>query len=52
MNDRPIPKPQNGVTPTEFTRVRSVMTSRYREQQPMINQPAQDTIPGEGSGDQ
>ncbi len=47
---RPISTPSGSVT--DITRVRGVMTHRYRESQPQVNQPAQDTIPGEGSGDQ
>jgi hypothetical protein len=31
---------------------KAVMTSRLREEQPAINAPAQDSIPGNGSGDQ
>jgi hypothetical protein len=48
--DRPIPKPTGTVV--DATQVRQVMAPRVRETQPQINQPYQDTIPGEGSGDQ
>lgn len=48
--ERPLPLPVGTVT--DITRVRGVMTHRYRESQPQVNQPAQDTIPGKGSGDQ
>lgn len=49
-DERPIPMPVGTVS--DITRVRGVMTHRYRESQPQVNQPAQDTVPGEGSGDQ
>jgi len=39
-------------TVTDITCLRRVMAHRYRESQPQVNQPAQDTLPGEGSGDQ
>lgn len=39
-------------TSVDITRIRAVMTSRHREEQPQLNQPEQDTVPGEGSGDQ
>lgn len=45
-----IPKPTGTVN--DIKRVRTVMSSRHREEQPQLNQPEQDTIPGEGSGDQ
>lgn len=38
-------------TVTDITRVRGVMVHRYRETQPQVNQPNEDTVPGEGSGD-
>lgn len=47
---RQIPKPTGSVT--DITRVRQVMTPRHRDQQPQLNQPYQDTLPGAGSGDQ
>lgn len=50
MSERPIPKPSGNVV--NDTAVRTTMTHRYREVQPAVNQPAQDTVPGEGSGDQ
>jgi hypothetical protein len=48
--ERPISIPSGSIT--DITRVRGVMTHRYRETQPQVNQPTQDTIPGIGSGDQ
>lgn len=48
--ERPIPKPSGNVT--SDTRVRRITIDRYRETQPAMNQPLQDTVPGEGSGDQ
>lgn len=36
----------------DITRVRLTMPPRHREQQPQLNQPYQDTLPGAGSGDQ
>lgn len=50
MEERPIPVPTGTVS--DITKVRSVMSHRHREQQPQVNQPYQDTIPGSGSGDQ
>lgn len=47
---RPIPVPTG--TEAEITRMRKVIAHRMREQQPQINQPSSDTVPGEGSGDQ
>lgn len=47
---RPVPKPSGNVT--NDTRLRRVTVDRYREMQAGLNQPAQDTIPGAGSGDQ
>lgn len=52
MDERFIPKPSGVITEEEITRVRRVMVHRQREQQPQVNQILQDTIPGEGSGDQ
>ncbi len=48
--ERPIPKPTGTVA--DITRVLGVMSHRHREQQPEINQPYRDTVPGAGSGDQ
>lgn len=48
--ERSLALPEGSVS--DITRVRGVMTHRYRETQPQVNQPAQDTIPGTGSGDQ
>jgi hypothetical protein len=45
-----LPKPAGTVA--DITRVRSVMPPRHREQQPQLNQPYLDTLPGTGSGDQ
>jgi hypothetical protein len=45
-----LPKPQG--TFNDIKRVRTAMTARHREEQPQLNQPEQDTVPGEGSGDQ
>ena len=50
MEERPISVPTGTVS--DITKVRSVMSHRHREQQPQVNQPYQDTIPGSGSGDQ
>ena len=47
---RPVPKPSGNVI--SDTRIRRVTVDRYRETQAGLNQPAQDTIPGTGSGDQ
>lgn len=48
--ERPLPSPTGTIT--DIKRVRTSMAHRYRETQPQVNQPAQDTITGEGSGDQ
>ena len=48
--ERPIPLPQGTVE--DITRIRSVTAHRFREQQPQMNEPSSDTIPGKGSGDQ
>ena len=45
-----LPKPEGTVE--EITCLRRVMSHRHREPQPQVNQPYQDTVPGEGSGDQ
>lgn len=37
---------------SDITRVRSVTAHRFREQQPQVNEPSSDTIPGKGSGDE
>ena len=50
MTDRPLATPVGTVL--DITRVRSVTAHRHREEQPQVNQPEQDTIPGTGSGDQ
>jgi hypothetical protein len=47
---RPIPTPAGTVD--DITRIRVAMSHRYREQQPEVNQPYRDTVPGAGSGDQ
>jgi hypothetical protein len=48
--ERPIPKPTGTVA--DITRVLGTMSHRHREQQPEVNQPYRDTVPGPGSGDQ
>lgn len=48
--ERPIPKPEGTVD--DITRIRASMSHRHREQQPEVNQPFRDTVPGVGSGDQ
>lgn len=45
-----LPKPEGTVE--DITCVRRVMSHRHRDSQPQINQPYQDTVPGEGSGDE
>jgi hypothetical protein len=50
MSERLLPTPTG--TEDDITRVRTVMVHRFREQQPQVNQPSSDTVPGEGSGDQ
>lgn len=50
MTERPIPLPTG--TFTEIKKVFRMMVNRHREQQPALNQPYLDTIPGSGSGDQ
>jgi hypothetical protein len=50
MTDRLLAVPVGTVL--DITRVRSVTAHRHREEQPQVNQPEQDTIPGTGSGDQ
>jgi hypothetical protein len=47
---RDLPLPEGTVT--DITRVRRTFVHRHREEHSQINQPAQDTVPGEGSGDQ
>ena len=48
--ERPIPTPTGTVG--DITRIRVAMSHRHREQQPEVNQPYRDTVPGSGSGDQ
>jgi hypothetical protein len=48
--ERPIPVPTGTVA--DITKIRSVTARRFREQQPQINEPSSDTIPGKGSGDE
>ena len=50
MSERPLPTPTG--TEDDIIRVRTIMAHRFREQQPQVNQPSSDTVPGEGSGDQ
>lgn len=45
-----LEKPTGAVA--DITRTRGVTAHRFREQQPQINEPASDTIPGKGSGDE
>jgi hypothetical protein len=47
MDERPIPKPTGTVT--EITRIRSITSKRHREQQPDVNYPEKDTLPGKDS---
>ena len=49
-SERPIPVPTGTVD--DITRIRVAMSHRHREQQPEVNQPYRDTVPGVGSGDQ
>lgn len=39
-------------TVADIKKVRGVTVHRHREEQNQMNQPSQDTVPGEGSGDQ
>lgn len=48
--ERLIPTPSGDLE--DITKIRTVMAHRFREQQPQMNQPSSDTLPGEGSGDQ
>lgn len=48
--ERPIPTPTGTIA--DMTRIRRVMARRYRETQPQINEVAQDTLAGQGSGEQ
>jgi len=48
--ERPLPAPTGTVE--DITKIRSVMSHRFREQQPQMNEPSSDTIPGKGSGDE
>jgi len=48
--ERLLPVPSGTVT--DIVRVRRAPVGRFREQQPALNQPMQDTVPGSGSGDQ
>lgn len=48
--ERPLPEPTGTVA--DITKIRSVTSHRFREQQPQMNEPSSDTIPGKGSGDE
>jgi len=48
--ERPLPEPTGTVA--DITKIRSVTAHRFREQQPQMNEPSSDTIPGKGSGDE
>lgn len=50
MTDRPLSKPAGTVQ--DITCTKRTMTSRHREQQPSLNYPDQDTLPGEDSSDE
>jgi len=50
MTTRDLPNPTG--TLADITKVRAVTAHRFREQQPQMNEPSSDTIPGKGSGDQ
>jgi hypothetical protein len=39
-------------TVVDIKKVRNITVHRHREEQPQMNQPTQDTVPGAGSGDQ
>lgn len=45
-----LPKPTGTIT--DIKKVRGITVHRHREEQNQLNQPSQDTVPGEGSGDQ
>ena len=47
---RPIVTPSGSIA--DITKIRAVTAHRFREQQPQMNEPSSDTIPGKGSGDQ
>lgn len=49
-DERPLVLPSGSVT--DIHKVRSITVHRHREEQSQMNQPLQDTVPGEGSGDQ
>lgn len=50
MSDTPITAIPGPITDVKL--VRRVTTHRLREDQPSLNAPEQDSIPGPGSGDQ
>ena len=50
MTDRPIPKPTGAVD--DILCLKRTMVKRHREQQPSINHPDQDTLPGPDSSDE
>lgn len=49
--DGPI-EPDETAEPSDLLLKRGFTVHRLRENQPAINQPSQDTIPGAGSGDE
>lgn len=51
MSDTPIEPIEDG-TSEQIILKRGFMVHRLRETQPAVNQPAQDSVPGAGSGDQ
>lgn len=51
MSDTPI-EPIEDTTSDQIILKRGFSVHRLRENQPAVNQPAQDSIPGAGSGDQ
>ena len=50
MTDRPLPKPAGTVQ--DITCIKRATIGRHREQQPSLNYPDQDTLPGEDSSDE
>lgn len=51
MSDTPIPSVDDAPV-EQIILKRGFTVHRMRETQPVINAPAQDTIPGQGSGDE
>lgn len=52
MSDTPIEPIEGTVASDQIILKRGFNVHRLRENQPAVNQPAQDSIPGAGSGDQ